>query len=127
MCFSGVKLTTETVTARSSLEKSNLLTKTAMLSVYDNVRFTGGIIDEAKFFEWIAAGVALKPGTSPTGKDALRNITVTALNEKGQAGFKWILYNAQPVGYELSPFDSMKNALITESLEFTIQGVERES
>ena len=37
----------------------------------------------------------------------------------------WSLKDAMPIGYELSPMDSSRSEVLTESVTFTIQGVER--
>jgi phage tail-like protein len=45
-------------------------------------------------------------------------VTVKLLDEAGQPLKTWSFYNAWPVKWELSPFDSEKNEVIMESLEF---------
>lgn len=46
------------------------------------------------------------------------DITVKLLNENGQPLKSWSFYKAWPVKWELSPFDSEKNEVVIETLEF---------
>ncbi|MCH2233063.1 MAG: phage tail protein [Crocinitomicaceae bacterium] len=45
-------------------------------------------------------------------------LTVKLLNENGTPLKSWSFYNAWPVKWELSPFDSEKNEVVIESIEF---------
>jgi hypothetical protein len=38
----------------------------------------------------------------------------------------WTLLDAMPIRYELSPMDSSRSEVLTESVTFAVQGVERE-
>ncbi len=48
-----------------------------------------------------------------------------ALDDTGKRAVTWILADAIPVGYELSPMDGSQNAILSEALEFSIAGFER--
>lgn len=47
-----------------------------------------------------------------------KTITVKLLDEKGKPLKSWAFYKAWPVKWELSPFDSEKNEVLIESVEF---------
>jgi phage tail-like protein len=47
-----------------------------------------------------------------------KSITVKLLDENGQPHKTWSFYNAWPVKWEVSPFDSEKNEVVMESIEF---------
>lgn len=48
-----------------------------------------------------------------------KNISVKLLNEEGNALRSWVCSNAYPVKWEIDNFDSEKNGIIIESVEFT--------
>ncbi|MFT3826059.1 MAG: phage tail protein [Chitinophagaceae bacterium] len=46
-----------------------------------------------------------------------QQLWVTLLNPTGQPAMQWMFYNAYPVKWSLSSFDSMKNDILVESIE----------
>ncbi len=124
--FSGVKMRLETVDARTGSEHRGVLECIPALTSYENITLTKGVIGDNEFLDWLLAAT---PGVTeaPTGKNLCRSISVVALDDKGKRAVTWILAEAIPVGYELSPMDGAHNAILSEAIEFAIAGFERET
>jgi phage tail-like protein len=64
--------------------------------------------------EWVAQTV-----DSPVSQPLLtQTLVVMLLNENGSPAVAWAAYGAWPVRWTTGPFDSMKNEVLTEVLEF---------
>ena len=124
--FSGVKMRLETVAVRSGSEHRGVLDCIPSLTSYENITLTKGVIGDNEFLDWLLAATP-SVTEAPSGKDLCRNISVVALDDTGKRAVTWILADAIPVGYELSPMDGSQNAILSEALEFTIAGFERET
>ena len=72
-----------------------------------------------------SAGASTHSG--PTGSKLRRTTNVIALDDTGRRGVIWSLKDAIPIRYELSPMDSSRSEVLTESVTFAIHGVDREA
>jgi hypothetical protein len=68
---------------------------------------------------------AASPHTGPSRIGLRKSINVIALDELGTNGVVWTLQDAMPIRYELSPMESTRSDVLTESVTFAIQGVDR--
>ena len=50
---------------------------------------------------------------------------MVALDDAGNRGVIWTLQDAIPIRYELSPMDSSRSEVLSESVTFDIGGMER--
>ena len=122
--FSGIKMQVQTIEARSGSDARGVMDYIPVLTSYSPVTLTKGVIGDNAFMDWIFAASA-STLTGPTGKSLYRTINVIALDDVGRRGVIWSLADAVPIGYELSPMDSSRSEVLTESVTFAIHGVER--
>ena len=124
--FSGIKMQVEYADVRDGSNLRGVVDGVPALTSFENVQLTKGVIGEHEFFDWILAAA---PGAinHPTGEDLSRTINIVALDDKGKRAITWSLYDAVPVSYQLSPMDSVQNAVLTETVEFSINGFTRET
>ena len=122
--FSGVKVTVETIQVRPGSEGRGVRETIPVLTRFDPVTLTKGVIGDNDFISWLFDSVA---GTNRgiKGDNLYRTINVIALDDKGRRGVMWSLKKALPIGYELTPMDSARSEVLYESLTFAISGVER--
>jgi phage tail-like protein len=126
--FSGVKMRVDTMKVRTGAEPRGVMDAYPVLTQFDNVTFTRGVVGDLSFLEWIlsAAPDDSRAATGKSGADKYRDISVSALNEAGKRAITWTLVRALPVAYELGEMQSTQSALLTESVEFMINGFRRE-
>lgn len=123
--FSGVKVTVETIQVRPGSEGRGVRETIPVLTRFDPVTLTKGVIGDNDFLDWLLSASA-GPAEGPKGGDNLyRTINVIALDDRGNRGVSWSLRNALPIGYELTPMDGGRSEVLSESLTFAIAGVER--
>ena len=122
--FSGVRVTVETVEARPGNDPRGVKETIPALTTFAPVTLTKGVIGDNDFISWLFDSVA---GTNRgiKGDNLYRTINVIALDDKGRRGVMWSLKKALPIGYELTPMDSARSEVLSESLTFAISGVER--
>lgn len=122
--FSGVKFEVEHIEARGGDDLRGVPEGISTLTKFSPVTLTKGVVGDEAFLDWLfsaASGMETGPvfGVGP------RTINVVALDDRGERGMVWTLKDAYPIGYELSPMDSASSAVLTESITFSIRGVER--
>lgn len=122
--FSGIRMTVETMQGRAGDDRRGVKQYTPVFSNYAPVTLSKGVVGDNQFLDWILA-VAAGMEDSPTGKNLRRNIEIITLNDHGEEGVTWTLQNAMPIGYELSPMDSSRSEVLTESITFAITGMKR--
>ncbi len=122
--FSGVKMQAQTIQARSGNELRGVLEYVPVLTRFDPVTLTRGVIGDNDFMDWLFAATA-SHSFSPTGVDLYRTINVVALGDDGDRAVTWTLHNAMPIGYELTPMDGSRSEVLSESLTFAITGMQR--
>ena len=122
--FSGIKMEVQTVRVRSGNDPRGVQDYIPVMSSYSPVTLTRGVVGSNDFMDWIFAAAA-SVHSGPSGSKLCRSITVVALDNRGSRAVEWTLKDAIPIGYELSTMDSSRSEVLTESVSFAIQGVER--
>ena len=122
--FSGIKMEIQTIRVRGGSDSRGVQDYVPVMSSYSPVTLTRGVVGSNEFMDWIFSAAA-SVLSGPTGNDLRRTIDVVALDDAGNRGVIWTLKNAMPIGYELSPMDSSRSEVLTESVTFAVQGVER--
>ena len=122
--FSGIRMEMQTIQARSGNDWRGVQEYVPVLTRYEPVTLTKGVLGSNEFLDWIlAASASMVRG--PSGKKLRRTINVIALDDAGNRGVIWSLKDAMPIRYELSPMDSSRSEVLTESVTFAIVGMER--
>ena len=124
--FSGIKINVQTIQARSGNDNRGVQEYVPVLTQFEPVTLTKGVIGDNDFLDWLFAAAASE-NTGPTGEELYRTIDVVALDDKGNRGVTWTLKDAMPIGYELTPMDGGRSEVLSESLTFAIMGMSRET
>ena len=122
--FSGVKMEVQTISARYGEDSRGVQDHVPVMTTFTPVTLTKGVVGDNDFLNWLFAAAA-GPNSGPTGKDLRRTINVVALDDQGGRGVTWSLKDAMPIGYELQPMDGGRSEVLSESVTFEIDGVER--
>ena len=122
--FSGIKMEVQTINARSGSDIRGVQEIVPVMTRFEPVTLTKGVIGNNEFLNWIFAAAA-STHTGPTGVSLFRTINVIALDDAGNRGVVWSLKDAMPIRYELSPMDSSRSEVLSESVTFAIHGMER--
>ena len=122
--FSGIRMEVKTIEARSGNDRRGVMDSVPVLTSFEPVTLTRGVIGDNEFLDWIFAAAA-SPHTGPSGVRLARDISVIALDDAGRRGVIWTLQDAIPIRYELSPMDSTRSEILSESVTFGIGGMER--
>ncbi|MBE7005318.1 MAG: phage tail protein [Ruminococcaceae bacterium] len=122
--FSGIQMEVQTIQARSGNDDRGVQEYIPVLTSFSPVTLTKGVIGSNEFLNWIFSAAASRD-TGPTGNRLYRTINVIALDDAGRRGVIWSLKDAMPIRYELSAMDSSRSEVLTESVTFAIQGMER--
>ena len=122
--FSGIRMEVQTIQARSGSDIRGVQEYVPVLTSYDPVTLTKGVFGDNAFLDWIFAAAA-STHTGPTGSRLRRTINVIALDDTGRRGVIWSLKDAIPIRYELSPMDSSRSEVLSESVTFSIEGMQR--
>lgn len=123
--FSGVKMHVDMPEIRTGANISGVSTSVPGLTHFENVTLTKGVVGDNDFLDWIFSVMPRKENPPTGGRNISRTINVIALDDKGKPGVTWSLLGATPVSYELAPLDGSQSALMSESMEFSINGVDR--
>ena len=123
--FSGVKMQVQTIRARGGNDDRGVQNIIPVLTSYEPVTLSNGVIGQNSFIGWLKSVSPLGLG-KPTGMYKKFDLNVVALNENGKQGVIWTLYNAMPIGYQLSPMDSSRSEVLVESVTFAIEGMDCE-
>ena len=122
--FSGVKFEVEQLEARAGDDSRGVTERVSTLTKFSPVTLTKGVVGDEAFLDWLfsaAAGIESGPQTGV----GTRTINVVALDDRGNRGIVWTLKDAFPIAYELAPMDGGSSAVLSESMTFSIRGVER--
>ncbi len=122
--FSGIKMEVQTIQARSGSDIRGVQASIPVLTSFAPVTLSKGVFGDNAFLDWMFAAAA-SDFTGPTGHNLYRTINVVALDDSGGRGVIWSLKDAMPIRYELSPMDSSRSEVLTESVTFAIHGVDR--
>ena len=122
--FSGIRMEIQTLQARSGNDLRGVQDIVPVMTRFEPVTLTKGVIGNNEFLNWIFAAAA-STHSGPTGVNLLRTINVIALDDAGRRGVVWSLKDAMPIRYELSPMDSSRSEVLSESVTFAIRGMER--
>ena len=122
--FSGIKMEVQTIHARSGNDLRGVQDIVPVMTRFEPITLTRGVIGNNEFLNWIFAAAA-STHTGPTGISLFRTIIVIALDDAGNRGVIWSLKDAMPIRYELSQMDSMNSEVLSESVTFAVHGLER--
>ena len=122
--FSGIRMEVQTISARSGSDIRGVQETVPVMTRFEPITLTKGVIGNNEFLNWIFAAAA-STHTGATGVNLYRTINVIALDDAGRRGVIWSLKDAMPIRYELSPMDSTRSEVLTESVTFAIHGMER--
>ena len=89
------------------------------LKKYGNITLKQGITDSVVLYEWIITGVE--------GPVDRKTITITALDEAGEAAASWQVINAWPMKYTAPDFNATSSEVAIEMLEIAHEGMTRVS
>ncbi len=122
--FSGVKMEMETIQNRNGNDNRGVKEYTPVFTSFAPVTLSKGVVGDNEFLNWMlsASAGAL---TGPSGINLRRTIDVIAVDPAGNPMATWTLLGAMPIGYELSPMDSSRSEVLTESITFAITGMKR--
>lgn len=124
--FSGVKIEVETVKGRTGDDRRGVKSGIPVGTHFSPVTLTKGVVGDNDFLDWLFAAAAGSI-SGPSGQSLRRTLNVVALDERGRRGVIWSLKNAMPIGYELTPMDGGRSEVLSESLTFSIGGMERQT
>ena len=122
--FSGIRMEVKTIQARSGNDARGVQDIVPVMTDFEPVTLTKGVIGNNEFLNWIFAAAA-SANSGPSGKRLFRTINVIALDDAGNRGVIWSMKDSMPIRYELSPMDSTRSEVLSESVTFAIGGVER--
>jgi phage tail-like protein len=89
------------------------------LKKYGNITLRQGLTDSIVLYEWIIAGVE--------GEVDRKTITITALDDAGEAAASWQVINAWPMKYTAPDFNATSSEVAIEALEIAHEGMTRVS
>lgn len=89
------------------------------LKKYGNVSLKKGLTSSMVLYEWITAGIEAAVER--------KTITVTVLDEAGEAAASWQVINAWPTKYTAPDFNATASEVAIESLEIAHEGMTRVS
>lgn len=87
------------------------------LKKYGNITLKQGLTDSLVLYEWIITGVE--------GSVDRKTITITALDEAGEAAASWQVINAWPIKYTAPDFNATSSEVAIEMLEIAHEGMTR--
>lgn len=87
------------------------------LKKYGNITLRQGLTDSLVLYEWIITGVE--------GPVDRKTITITALDEAGEAAASWQVINAWPTRYTAPDFNATSSEVAIEALEIAHEGMTR--
>ena len=121
--FSGIQMDVDTIQVRSGNDSRGVQEYVPTVTRFAPVTLTKGVVGDDDFLNWLFSAAAGPYGGSKTNSTRTRN--VIALDDKGNRGVTWTLYNALPIRYQLTPMDGGRSEVLSESITFAITGVER--
>ena len=122
--FSGIQMEMQTIQARSGNDIRGVQDYIPAMTRFAPVTLTKGIVGDDEFLSWLFSAAA-GPNAGPRAGNPRRTLHIVALDDHGERGVTWTLYNALPIKYELTPMDGGRSEVLSESLTFAITGVER--
>ena len=87
------------------------------LKKYGNITLKQGLTDSMVLYEWIITGVE--------GEVDRKTITITVLDDAGEAAASWQVINAWPTKYTAPDFNATSSEVAIESLEIAHEGMTR--
>ncbi len=87
------------------------------LKKYGNITLKQGLTDSMVLYEWIITGVE--------GEVDRKTITITVLDDAGEATASWQVINAWPTKYTAPDFNATSSEVAIESLEIAHEGMTR--
>ncbi|MCD7829672.1 MAG: phage tail protein [Clostridiales bacterium] len=124
--FSGIRMEVQTVQGRSGDDPRGVQSYVPVLTSFAPVTLTKGVIGDNDFLDWMFSAAA-GAYDGPSDKSLRRTLNIVALDSQGRRGVTWTLHNALPIGYELAPMDGSRSEVLSESLTFAIEGMERKT
>lgn len=89
------------------------------LTKYSNITLKWGVTDSLELYNWIQDII--------NGTIEKKTVTITALDDLGEAGASWQLREAWPVKYTAPDFNGLGSEVAMESLELAHEGLTRVS
>jgi phage tail-like protein len=87
------------------------------LKKYGNITLKQGLTDSMVLYEWIITGVEEEVDR--------KTITITVLDDAGEAAASWQVINAWPTKYTAPDFNATSSEVAIESLEIAHEGMTR--
>lgn len=122
--FSGIQMQVQTISNRYGDDSDGYLEYIPVVSSVAPITLSRGVIGDSDFMNWVikcTAGLRKDDGFH----DGRKDLVLVALNMRGERQMEWLLRNAFPVGYQLSPMGSDSNEILTESITIQVERVER--
>ena len=123
--FSGVQMEVQTIQARGGSDDRGVQEYVPTLTRFEPVTLTKGVVGSNAFINWLGS-IGAMGNSGPSGSLRKLSMDVVALDDNGRWGVIWTLKNAMPVRYELYPMDSSRSEVLSESVTFTIEGMQRQ-
>ncbi len=121
--FSGIQMEVDTIQARAGDDSRGVQEYIPTVTRFAPVTLTKGIVGDDDFLSWLfSAAAGPYDGVQSISS---RTLNIVALDDKGDRGVTWTLYNAIPIRYQLTPMDGGRSEVLSESITFAITGVQR--
>ena len=124
--FSGIQMEVDTLQVRSGNDIRGVQEYVPIGTRFFPVTLTKGVVGDDEFLDWLFS-VAAGPNAGPKTGLPRRTLNIIALDDHGDRGVTWTLYNAMPIRYQLTPMDGGRSEVLSESITFAITGVERKT
>ena len=93
--FSGVQMEVDTLQVRSGNDIRGVQEYVPTMTRFAPVTLTKGVVGDDEFLDWLFS-MAASPNAGPKSGSKRRTLNVVALDDKGNRGVTWTLYNAMP-------------------------------
>lgn len=122
--FSGIRMEVQTLASRYGDDSKGYREYIPVMTTVAPITLSRGVIGDTSFLDWIFSCTAGLREDDHYGDDK-RNLMLVALDERGERKMAWLLQDALPIGYELSPMSADTSQVLTESVTIQVVKVQR--
>jgi phage tail-like protein len=117
--ISGLDTSIEVHEYREGDDKAPTASKVPGIRKYSNITFKYGVTDSMDVYNWLQPSLETDI--------ARHKITITLMNEDGDATAAWEIINAWPVKYTATDFNALSSDVAIEQMEIAHEGLTRTS